>query len=254
MRPPLRCAARWQADRRADYYAFRATQGHFATLALNGASCSLTNSSGSDCISTNGFQGWVESGLLNFAGAAGNTKYIAGLFNGANHDNFFGFDLAERGSITSAALVIYSGVISTELTYSLNSLTGTGLETALQVAFTDKSTTISSPNTSFYDDIEGGEPYTTYAIDPSSPTVLDISLNGLAVRDINAAIQNGSGFFAIGGSVTPDPPIFSVPPPLPTPITVPEPSTWVMMLAGFAGIGFARRRRPAKLGRARSAG
>jgi PEP-CTERM motif len=54
---------------------------------------------------------------------------------------------------------------------------------------------------------------------------VNIILGGLALTDLAAA--EGSQF-AIGGSLT---------------AAVPEPSTWAMMILGFAGIGFMAYRR-----------
>jgi PEP-CTERM motif len=66
----------------------------------------------------------------------------------------------------------------------------------------------------------------------SSPgTLLTFTItNQAALSAINAAITDGT--FGLGGTVSG--------------YTVPEPSTWVMMLAGFAGLGYLGRRRAAK--------
>ena len=65
------------------------------------------------------------------------------------------------------------------------------------------------------------------------------TLNAAAVSDINTAITD-QGVFAVAGQVSAAP--------------VPEPSTWVMMLAGFAGLGVVARRRAAKRRAAAAAG
>ena len=223
----------------ADYYAFGNTQGKFATLALNGANCS-PGSSAPNCLSTNGVQGWVETGSFNPAGPASNTNYIAGLFNGSFHDNFFGFGVTGAGHVTSAALIIYSGDITSGLDYSLRSVVGTGFQSALETAFTGQNKTIYSPNAGYVNDIGSGAAYATQTIGPSGATIFDIALNGLAVSDINAAIHSSSGLFAIGGTVAPDPPIEALPP---IAASVPEPSSWILMLAGFAGLGLTACRR-----------
>ncbi len=62
-------------------------------------------------------------------------------------------------------------------------------------------------------------------------TELMFVLNGSAVSDINTAIKN-KAVFAVAGQVSA--------------AAVPEPSTWVMLLAGFAGLGVVARRRAAK--------
>ncbi len=58
------------------------------------------------------------------------------------------------------------------------------------------------------------------------------ALNELAIEDINDAIQSRSVMFTISGHAD----LVS---------SVPEPSTWVLILAGFLGLGFAARRHPA---------
>ena len=67
---------------------------------------------------------------------------------------------------------------------------------------------------------------------------LIFTLNAAAVTDIQAAITD-RGVFAIAGQAS---------------APVPEPSTWVMMLAGFAGLGVVARRRAAKRRAAAAAG
>ena len=65
----------------------------------------------------------------------------------------------------------------------------------------------------------------------NSMTELMFALNGSAVADINAAIKT-KAVFAVAGQVSA--------------AAVPEPSTWVMLFAGFAGLGVVARRRAAK--------
>jgi PEP-CTERM motif len=62
-------------------------------------------------------------------------------------------------------------------------------------------------------------------------TELMFALNGSAVADINTAIKD-KAVFAVAGQVSA--------------AAVPEPSTWVMLLAGFAGLGVVARRRATK--------
>ena len=65
------------------------------------------------------------------------------------------------------------------------------------------------------------------------------TLNAAAVSDINTAITE-QGVFVVAGQVSA--------------ASVPEPSTWVMLLAGFAGLGVVARRRAAKRRAAAAAG
>ncbi len=91
------------------------------------------------------------------------------------------------------------------------------------------------PNTNLYDKLAGGLVYDDPILapnttDPFKPLVL--TLNELAIKDINDAIQSRSVMFTISGHAD----LVS---------SVPEPSTWVLILAGFLGLGFAARRHPA---------
>ena len=64
----------------------------------------------------------------------------------------------------------------------------------------------------------------------SSVSDLMFTLNAAAVSDINTAIKSKT-VFVVAGQIS---------------AAVPEPSTWVMLLAGFAGLGVVARRRAAK--------
>ena len=100
---------------RADVYAFGNTEspGDYATLTLQ-------EGSGSVSLSTDGFQGWVGNDSFNFAGPGGNTNYLVGVSNGASHNYFFAFNIADvTSTVTSAKVTLYSGTISAELDYSL---------------------------------------------------------------------------------------------------------------------------------------
>lgn len=71
---------------------------------------------------------------------------------------------------------------------------------------------------------------------PLAPLIFD--LGGSALGDIEAAIANRQ-IFALAGQVS---------------TVAPEPSTWVMMLAGFAGLGVVAHRRAARRRAATAAG
>jgi PEP-CTERM motif len=77
-----------------------------------------------------------------------------------------------------------------------------------------------------------GVSYGTFALRENtgnSLAQLEFALNSNAVTDINT----NQAMFAIAGYVDP-------------PSSVPEPSTWVMTLAGFAGLGVVARHRAAR--------
>ena len=165
---------------------------------------------------------------FNFADPNGNTNYLVGVYNGASRNNFFAFDIAGvKSTVTSAKLTLYSGTISAELDYSLYGATQ---------AINQLSNGV-SPNTALYNELGRGVKYGSFVIDRgNSLHTLMFALNAAAVKDdIKAAIAGKKTAIAISGVA----------------VGVPEPSTWIMMLAGFAGLGLAAYQRAAR-GRAAS--
>ena len=225
------------AHAQSNYYAFGGTfSAGYAILELdvNGTWVELN---------TNGVQGWVSPTQYGTPGAYGtNTSYTVGFYNGDYFNNYFGFNLAgsvcdvsapsdcstlsssDVGKITAANLIVYSGQISNNLTYTLYG--ATNLLSQMEAG---------SPNPTLYEAMKSGPVYGGPFQLPPNPTdtvaQLIFALNATAVTYLNTAVQN-PGMFAVAGYV--DPP------------SVPEPSTWVMMLAGFAGLGVVARRRAAK--------
>jgi hypothetical protein len=219
------------ADSPADGYAFGGTQysQDYATLTLQVGSRSVT-------VSDSGFQGWVSGETFNFSGPDPvNTSYIAGVLGGSARNNFFVFNLAGvNGTVTSAKLNLYAGTITTALKYSLYGATA---------AISQLSGNADSPNPTLYNQLGSGTTYGSvnlYSnINSSNPVqTLVLTLNANAVSDIKALIANKKTQFAISGHAE----------------SVPEPSTWITMLAGFAGLGLAAYRRAARGRRTVSAG
>ncbi len=135
--------------------------------------------------------------------------------------------LPANATIAAANLVVYSGNISNNLTYTLYG--ATQLE-------------MGSPNPALYEQMMSGVSYGTFKLPENSSgtiTQLVFALNAAGVSDVNTAAKNRA-MFAVAGYVDPPP--------------VPEPSTWVMMLSGFAGLGFIARRRVARRRAASPAG
>jgi PEP-CTERM motif len=215
------------ADSPADGYAFGGTQysQDYATLTLQVGSQSVT-------LSDSGFQGWVSGDTFNFSGPDPvNTSYIAGVLGGSARNNFFVFNLAGvNGTVTSAKLNLYAGTITTELNYSLYGATE---------AISELTDAADSPNPALYDQLGAGTPYDSASIyKGNSASWLILTLNASAVNDIKGLIAAKKTQFAISGHAEP----------------VPEPATWIMMLAGFAGLGLAAYRRAARDRRTVSAG
>ncbi len=217
---------------RADTYAFGNTESpsDYATLTLQEGSDPVS-------LSTDGFQGWVGNDSFNFAGPDGNTNYLVGVYNGTSYNNYFAFDIAGvKSTVTSAKLTLYSGCVSSnakscdspaELDYSLYG--ATQLITQLSDGV--------SPNAALYNELGQGVKYGSFVIDSgNSAHTLILTLNATAVNGINAAILGKKTAIAISGAAIP----------------IPEPSTWIMMLAGFAGLSLAACQRAAR-GRVASA-
>jgi hypothetical protein len=194
----------------------------YATLTLQVGGKTVT-------LSTDGFQGWVSNSSfnINIGGPVGaNTNYMVGVYNGVSYNDYFGFDLSRLGSatVTSAKLTVSSGLIDQKLNLSLFGAT----------QWVSELETGSGASAVLFGRLATGREYdpsvlSANAADPTAQIVF--TLNGLALTDINDAVRSPTHLFAISGHADP---------------AVPEPSTWVLMLAGFAGLGFAARRRAAR--------
>ena len=182
------------------------------------------------------FQGFISntdgSVVPSVGGPNGkNTSYAAGSYGGMLLIDYFGFNLASLPStvttIASATLVVKSGKVTDDVTYSLFGATQwvTQLETPGAQNAALYANMVNGAGANSYGSFQVAENLT------NSMTELMFVLNGSAVSDINAAIQTKT-VFALAGQVSA--------------ASVPEPSTWVMMLAGFAGLGVVARRRAAK--------
>jgi hypothetical protein len=197
---------------RADSYAFGNTESplDYATLIVQEGSQSVS-------LKTNGFQGWISQSCCNDAGYPYNTSYMAGVYAGSSRNNFFVFDIASVNSpVTSAKLELNAGTITAELDYSLYGATSLISQLANGNGI--------SPNATLYTELGSGVNYGSFVIDAgNSLQNLMFALNAAAVKDINAAIAGKKSEVAIAGVA----------------VGVPEPSTWIMMLAGFAGLGLA---------------
>jgi PEP-CTERM motif len=249
-----------QADVQAFAGTYSSESVFYATLELfNSAgeaivlTCGLVKST--TCLTTNGAQGSIVDADFpvppSLGGAAGGqTSYTAGVSDGYVLADYFLFNLGDvtTQTVASAELLIYSGTITNNLTFTLSSISQTtipGLE----------NNTDPPPNTTLYGDLQVQPGITTSygsfpipAVSPAAPdgpgTLLTFTFTNAttggeaALTAINLAI--GDGMMGFAGNVTP--------------LVVPEPSTWVMMLAGFAGLGLVARRRAARRRAAAAAG
>jgi hypothetical protein len=156
------------------------------------------------------------------------TNYQAG-FDGFNNNplsevrNFFAFDLSDlTGPITSATLTIPSNPfgIGYENTSGSASITYTNFDVSTPIDDLDDGTN----GLSTFADLGSGVKLGSTLIGPDD-LVTTVTLDPAALEDIAAAEGQD---FAVGGSAM---------------ATVPESSTWVMMIAGFGLMGVALRRR-----------
>ena len=210
-------------------YAFACTgsSAYYATLTLQVGGKTVS-------LSTNGFQGWVSNSSFNIGAPLGpNSNYVAGVYNNASYNNYFAFKLSSLGStasVTSASLTINAGLINATMDYTL--FGATDLLSQLETNF--------SPNTNLYNDLAAGPVYDDPILTPNTANPfqsLVFTLNESAIEDINDAILARS-MFAISGHAA-----------LPSTVfvgSVPEPATWILMLAGFAGLGSVAHRLAAR--------
>ena len=85
-----------------------------------------------------------------------------------------------------------------------------------------------------------GDVLTLFFTVPTPNTLAGFDGSAIAAE---GSFDDGTGFlFGATGVITP---AFSDPPDPPDPPAAPEPSTWVMLLLGFIGLGFAAKRRRA---------
>ena len=190
----------------------------FGDTASDVADLVLTLSNGTSITLPATIQGYVTS----FGAPSSSKSYLAGVYSSASYVDYFQFTLPSESAgvtVSSATLTLYSGVISSELKYTLLGPTAAVIS----------STGPNSPSEQLYQALQNGTTYATYTLSPNSLSQIMISLNGAAISKLDKALE-GNKQFLIAGNATP----------------VPEPSTWIMMLAGFAGLGFLARHRAAR--------
>ena len=198
-------------------FAFSGGAANTTTLFLNGTT-SFTATG----------RGWYDAtGGTN--GAFVDNNYIAGICgpvvcggSGSLYRNWFRFNLASFTPLaTSAVLRLtnptdgFANTLGASLGYSLFDVTnffGLGSGNSLAV----------------YNDLGTGTQYgTTNVTGAQNNTVIEIALNAAALASINTGRQDGS--WALGGTMVAGTSV------------VPEPSTWMLMVAGLAGIAVAGR-------------
>jgi hypothetical protein len=200
-------------------------------------------------------QGWWS---LDTPNILTNTNY----FTGTSPDVSPGIDFSYRSFFTfDLSNPALQGQTITGAELKLQAFIGTGYNDGGLISFFDVNTSASVLNhtvgiapLAIWNDLGSGVSYGTgIAGSPSQPVdfhptdILDFQLNGAAIANLNNAI--GNGLFSIGatkalreiftssGANGNQQLVLELSP------SVPEPSTWAMMLIGFAVIGFGAYRR-----------
>lgn len=179
----------------------------------------LETTTGAVTLSTNGFQGWVSGTYEN---TIANTNYFVGSPDGSNFlNNYFAFQIGNAGiapgSVLSATLSVSPFTITNVLTYRLGDATSF-------VGSLPASGGFGGTSSELYAALGSGALFGSFAVNPLefNGPALSFVLNSTAVADINADLSAGDPYFGIGGTVN----------------ATPLPSTWTMLIAGFAGLGF----------------
>lgn len=201
--------------------------------------------------------GWYTNG--GFTAGVTNINVGSSNLSGAVYNNWLAFDLAGFAgqSINSATLTFYGG-------NGIN--TSTTSETLGFFDFTGSINALignSQNNVGIFNDLSNGNSYGTATVGNGAIQQFSVTLPQAAIADLNAAAHNQSDTrFVIGGSLLSisgpfaNEQLFAIFGPqaalapaaflnLETVSAVPEPSTWAMMILGFAGVGYmtCRRRR-----------
>lgn len=203
------------APARADSYAFGFSKASADSNLI------LQTGSGSITINDAGFQGWVSDAADDLAGPGGNTNYLAGNLGSSHYNDFFVFGISGiTSSVTAATFTVDAATISDVLTFRLGDAT----------AYASELYDASSPNIGLFNDLSSGTEFGSYTLTASeSGTLLTFTLNSAGVAALNAAISGGASEFALGGTVLGS--------------AVPEPTSWMLTIAGVGLIGGALRRK-----------
>lgn len=201
------------------------------TLGAPGSATLLIN--GTDVITASN-RGWVDSsGSNNFGGSGGN--YIAGICGssdgcaGSNslHNNYFVFDVANYvGQVNSLVLNLaqpsnVDGISSHDGYISINPSETYSL-------WDISADPRSNSGVPLFNDLGSGLFFGSTVVNAATNgTTVSITLNANALSQLN---RTTSGLFWLGGTLR-------------GAGGVPEPSTWLMLIAGFGMIGAGMRRR-----------
>lgn len=199
--------------------------------------------------------GWYQNS--GFTAGVTNINVGSSNLSGAIYNNYLAFNITglANQNITSATLTFFGGngvnTSSTSETLGLFDYTG-----SINALLSDQT------NANIWTDLGNGNSYGTAVVAAGPIQQFTVTLSAAAIADLNAAAHNQSDSrFVIGGSLTTisgpfaNEQLFAIFGPqsalapaaflnLETSVAaVPEPSTWAMMILGFAGVGFMAYRR-----------
>ena len=203
--------------------------------------------------------GWYDGS--GFTAGVTNINVGSSNLSGAVYHNWLAFNVSGLAgeNITSATLTFYGG------NGNNTSATGETLGLFDYAGSINALVANSQSNVGIYNDLGNGNSYGTAVVASGAIQQFSITLSQAAIADLNAAAHNLSdNRFVIGGSLLSisgpfaNEQLFAIFGPqaalspaafltLETSVAaVPEPATWAMMIAGFAGIGFVAYRRKSK--------
>lgn len=207
--------------------------------------------------------GWVNN---RGQGSKGNTNTATGLYRGNTYASYYLFDLTDLmgKDLEKATLVFRACNGRYQSTNSSETLNLFDVTTDAKVFETKPG------QKSLFNDITSGERYGSTTVGGkyrSSMPELTVSLNSVALRDLNSVLKGSTSEFAIGASLD------AVaqnskkttrllwsgsrglgaaelivtervgPAPSPSPAPVPVPAALPMLLAGLGGLGYLKRRK-----------
>jgi hypothetical protein len=204
---------------RAEVYIFADTPSGQQQLVLNGTTT----------LSATGSGWYTDLGRHD----SNDANYFVGTDLTPNFHDFFVFDLSNvTGPITSAVLSVGNSSVGY---FDSNSNSSTAVYTNWQVgtsiASLEANNSAGATGVSIYDDLANGNFYGATTVGyADNGNQVNITLDAAAISDLFASEGHQ---FAIGGALAAAP-------------SAPEPSTWAMMILGFAGIGLMAYRRKSK--------
>lgn len=188
---------------------------------------------------------YIQTGQI----GSGASNYVTGLYGPNEYRSYFVFDLAAISTPVTGATLVFDNLVDQGL---FDPSLGYNPARTVNLTFYDYTGSIPSliagtGGLSAFNDLGTGVSFGGTIVTGSTLS-FDVDLNAAALASINAAAGNP---FVIGARLTGasgQTYLFGGPQPAPVlrlSSSVPEPSTWAMMLLGFGAINGAMRRKRA---------